>query len=551
MPTDIITPIPNASVMGWQDQTGLAAPIVGAFYKNLDFVSLADGVALIKRPTFSLETTVATSSATRGRGVYTYQGVDLYATEGLVTSGTTNTVITGGNGLAGQYLAAFRIGYSAGTTSCVFVQNAGDTSTHSSANHGNLYYIATSGGSGTRITNANMPGNNGTSMCRGVVQLDGFTFVCDIFGNIHNSTQNDSTAWAAADFIAAQREPDFGVFIGKHHNHVVYIGTQSIEFFYNAGNASGSPLARRQDVSYRVGCMAPNTVFEDGDVIYFEGVDEQGHVNLYMIDNFQLVPIAPAMAAQFARKIGRITPADISTSTTSGRLTDAAFLTMIRNPKAGRSLVYTPSARVTYGISLDVPGYFSTWDMGGATTYFGLLGSVWGYCCPIVSSARIATAGTLVQFTNGDLGVSQFGDTIHVDGKDLDVSTGFEASWMPPPWSGGSNLKKRFNALRVLHKTSARSDETDADYDFTLSWLDTDKLPSDLDGFKTEQSGDPGADVEGIFPSGRTVSLETQSNNRITRPGSARERVFKMTFNVDNDLAQVQGIEMDFELLGR
>jgi hypothetical protein len=110
----------------------------------------------------------------------------------------------------------------------------------------------------------------------------------DTEGTIWNSNLGDPTAWTALDFITAERETDRGVFLTKHHDQLVAIGNKSIEFFFNAGNPTGSPLNRRQDISYRTGCIDRKAIFDTGDLITFIGTEQSGTQGLYEIRNFQI-----------------------------------------------------------------------------------------------------------------------------------------------------------------------------------------------------------------------------------------------------------------------
>lgn len=118
--------------------------------------------------------------------------------------------------------------------------------------------------------------------------LDGYLFLIDTDGIVWHSDLDDATSWTATNFIDAEREPDAGVGLALHHDHVVALGRGSIEFFYNAGNATGSTLSRRQDIYYNVGVPYEEGVWEDGDNIYFLGRSQRGDYAIYMISNFQL-----------------------------------------------------------------------------------------------------------------------------------------------------------------------------------------------------------------------------------------------------------------------
>jgi hypothetical protein len=141
--------------------------------------------------------------------------------------------------------------------------------------------------------------------CPGIVELDGFIFVGMITGEIFNCPLNDVTGiWNATDFISAERESDTLRYICKHKNNIVALGDSSIEFFYNAGNPSGSPLARREDIFYNIGLAQPTylgynpAAASNNDMVAFVGTrgydltSADQTFGVYIIDNFQLKKIS-------------------------------------------------------------------------------------------------------------------------------------------------------------------------------------------------------------------------------------------------------------------
>jgi len=130
------------------------------------------------------------------------------------------------------------------------------------------------------------------TLTHGGAILDGYLFVMDEDGVIYNSAVNDPTTFPATGFITAERENDKGVYLAKHHDHLVAFGTRTIEFFYDASNTVGSPLNRRQDVSYTYGCASGLSVWEDNDIIYFLGTDSSGQLGVWRMENFQISPVS-------------------------------------------------------------------------------------------------------------------------------------------------------------------------------------------------------------------------------------------------------------------
>lgn len=127
-----------------------------------------------------------------------------------------------------------------------------------------------------------------TTLAHGGAVLDGYLFVMDEDGVIYNSAVNDPTTFPATGFLTAERERDKGVSLIKHHDHLVAFGTRTIEFFYDAGNSTGSPLNRRSDISYNVGCADGLSMWENGDIVYFIGSNRPGQLSVYKLENFRL-----------------------------------------------------------------------------------------------------------------------------------------------------------------------------------------------------------------------------------------------------------------------
>lgn len=140
----------------------------------------------------------------------------------------------------------------------------------------------------TEITDTDFPPNATPSvgLADGVATLNGTSYVLGEDGTIYGSDFENVTAWSALNFITAEREPDGGTYIGKHHDHIVVMGPRTIEFFFDAANATGSPLSRRDDVFYNLGCHDGRTVWAEGDRLFFVAVEPSGSLGVYMLDNF-------------------------------------------------------------------------------------------------------------------------------------------------------------------------------------------------------------------------------------------------------------------------
>lgn len=150
------------------------------------------------------------------------------------------------------------------------------------------------GGAWTQITDADFPSNIQPTHAH----LDGYMFVITNRGVIHNSDVNSLSAWTAGASIAAQSMPDNGIGLARYKNFIVAFGDKSVEFFYNAGNATGSPLSRVDNSIRRIGAMrdgglAP-TIMAIGDTVYWVGtVADSGAYGIYRLNGFQPEKVSP------------------------------------------------------------------------------------------------------------------------------------------------------------------------------------------------------------------------------------------------------------------
>jgi hypothetical protein len=117
--------------------------------------------------------------------------------------------------------------------------------------------------------------------------LDGYLFIIKTgTADIYNSNLDDPLAWTAGDFISAEMEGDNLVRLVKINNYIGAMGTNSIEYFWDAGNASGSPLQRNDTpIKYNT-YLAGFAQF--GNAIYFIGVNESGQPDIYVLKDFKI-----------------------------------------------------------------------------------------------------------------------------------------------------------------------------------------------------------------------------------------------------------------------
>lgn len=147
----------------------------------------------------------------------------------------------------------------------------------SSDNRTHAWFLPESGGF-TEITDGDFPPNQGTplTIVGDFAHMDGYAFVMDSLGQIWNSDLNSLANWTAASMIPANSYPDGGSGVVRTGDYIAALGLNSIEFYRNGGNPSGSPLSRVPGATKRIRCVQAatpgfRTCLNVGDDVFFVG----------------------------------------------------------------------------------------------------------------------------------------------------------------------------------------------------------------------------------------------------------------------------------------
>ena len=250
------------------------------------------------------------------RRVHTREGW----TQSAVLSGSVTTTgslsksivqtYTGGNVYVAKGQEVYRVNYIADTVALIDTRNdygrGSGTLAISSAGvnrvawleKGGANYLMTCLEDGTSVTSTSLVAVN-VDGSRGLVFIDGYLFAVSALGKrIYNSAAGGNlTTWNTTDFLEAEQYADNTIWIDKHKNYLVAFGEDSIEFFYNNAIEVGSPLARQESYSTRVGLYVGSSttggasVVNVEDDLYFLGRTGQNAVSLYVIKDFQVKEI--------------------------------------------------------------------------------------------------------------------------------------------------------------------------------------------------------------------------------------------------------------------
>ena len=138
-----------------------------------------------------------------------------------------------------------------------------------------------------KATSASNVANYPFETVRGVVYLDGTYYVMTPEGSIYGSAINNPLSWSALNVIQSQMSSDNGICLSKQGNLILAFGENSSEFFYDAGNALGSPLLPYSSSFLELGCAHANTVSQTDNSTFFIGVSKQKGRGLYNLEGTQ------------------------------------------------------------------------------------------------------------------------------------------------------------------------------------------------------------------------------------------------------------------------
>jgi hypothetical protein len=123
------------------------------------------------------------------------------------------------------------------------------------------------------------------------VFLDGYIFIVKSgTADIYNSDLDNPLTYTTGGYITAELLPDTLVRLGKINNYIVAFGSGSIEYFYDAANATGSPLQRNDTPVKFIGYIGGLTMM--GNKAYFIGKTTTTGPELYVLEDFKIDTIS-------------------------------------------------------------------------------------------------------------------------------------------------------------------------------------------------------------------------------------------------------------------
>jgi len=124
-----------------------------------------------------------------------------------------------------------------------------------------------------------------------LVYLDGYLFMVKVnTADLYNSDLNDPLAYTTGNFISSEMFPDKVTALRKLNNYLVLFGSDSIEYFWDAANASGSPLQRNDTPIKLAGLIGG--IAQLGNKIYFLGDNNKSEASIFVMEDFKVTQVS-------------------------------------------------------------------------------------------------------------------------------------------------------------------------------------------------------------------------------------------------------------------
>ena len=253
-----------------------------------------------------------------------------------------------------------------------------------------------------------------------VVYLDGYLFQGDRSGRIYNTVLNTVSSWIANDYITADTHAGALEAIYFQKDQIAAFTKNRIEFFFNNGNPTGSPLLRIDQNTMGIGLASRQSLAWSGEIACFVGenaTDGDGGRAVYIMQSLSKVRdiSTPVINRVLANEGLSISSCMTWMERVSGQLIYG--LTLV---SSGRSFIYGVDS-----------GMWSEWQNSGGGRF------------------NISGATSL----NGTVYLQDFGNgTIYTVSPTLydDIGTNFTVRLQTPRMNWGTPLRKYEPSLSIV-----------------------------------------------------------------------------------------------------
>jgi hypothetical protein len=310
-----------------------------------------------------------------------------------------------------------------------------------------------------------------TNLATSIVFLDGYLFLIDMDNfDIWNSDLNDPLGFTTGNFISSEISPDELVGLTKINNYVVAFGTNSIEYFWDAANESGSPLQRNDTPVKYNGYLAGGAVY--GNKYFYIGNTTEGCPSVFVLEDFKIKELGNESLRRYFEGTGTVNYSD--------------YLGVVVNIN-GHAFYIVGIGELSFAIDIET-GLWTRWSVSGEE-YLGVKYS---------SNAKNFESYKPVIYIEGTNYLSIFNPNITTD---FDESYLFKITTQMEDFD--SYNQKTMGRLMIM------GDRPTEDTDMSVSWSDND--------YQT-------------FSTPRTINLNQELPSTI-QLGSFRRRAFRLFCN--------------------
>lgn len=122
-------------------------------------------------------------------------------------------------------------------------------------------------------------------------------------GDCYNSDVNDPMTWTSGNFITAEISPDTITDIARINNYFILLGQESIEYFYDNANPTGTPFGRN-DVFVKLSGLVSGSVVSYGNQIFIVGRKNEAVPEVFVLEDFKLTPISTPAIRRWLLTVG-------------------------------------------------------------------------------------------------------------------------------------------------------------------------------------------------------------------------------------------------------
>ena len=344
-------------------------------------------------------------------------------------------------------------------------------------------------------------------------EMDGYLFYVTNAGSIYNSDLNSVTSFSATGFQSPNMSPDPPIAVARHKNTIVTFGSASKEVYFNAENASGSPLKRIPQYFDQIGTLDQRSVTTLENEIYFVSSPYDGDIGIFQVKDLKSNRIS---TPQVDRVIGNVAATNGAIYLSAFRLGGypylSVFMSLASDGPAFNLLLESGDAilledgdnilledapaevaafarLLVYNIDLKL---WSEWDCTQAT-FIDSISS--GTANQIIATSRLLTDGKIyTMFPSGQ------GQLYEDDG------TAFTMEVRTSKIDFGTSKRKRIFSIRLI----CDSDATGTAY---LSWSDDDYATWSTPRAFDLTSKEPKLPNCGSHKGGRAYKLTHASNS--------------------------------------